>query len=281
MLDAIRRRVSVRSYADRALGPDLLARVEAVLALAGAGPFGGVPRFALIERSTARSNEKVRLGTYGFIHGNPYFVAGAIARGPRAAVDYGYVFERVVLELTALGLGTCWLGGTFSRGEFARLLTLDRGEFVPAVSPLGFAAPGKGLIERVVRWGAKANDRLPWETLFFDGPGRLPLSPEAAGVDFEVLEAVRRGPSASNKQPWRVVRTGAAMHLFLERTAGYGRLVPGVDLQALDAGIAMFHLEAASVAQGRPGRWDSGAATLAVPAGWEYVAAWRAAHREA
>ena len=43
-----------------------------------------------------------------------------------------------------------------------------------------------------------------------------------------VLEMVRRGPSASNKQPWRVVRAGERWHLYLQRTRGYGRATAGV-----------------------------------------------------
>ena len=273
MLDAIRRRVSVRTYLPDLPPEAALAQVRAALDGAGAGPFGGVPRFRLIARDDVLRDSQVRLGTYGFIRGNPLFVAGAIARGPHAEVDFGYVFEGLLLRFTGLGLGTCWLGGTFSRGQFASLLDLREGELIPAITPLGLPAPRKGLVERVVRWGATADDRLPWATLFFDGQGRAPLTPETAGADFHRLEAVRRGPSASNKQPWRVVRTPGALHLFLQRTAGYGRLVPGVDLQALDAGIALRHLVEASEALGRPGRVDTGAPAFEVP-GWQYVARW-------
>lgn len=274
MLDVIDRRVSVRTYDGRPLAADLRAEVQAVLAGAGAGVFGGVPRMILVDANEARVTEKVRLGTYGFIHGNPAFVAGAIAKGPRAEVDYGYVVEGVVLRLTALGLGTCWLGGTFSRGDFARLLAAGADETIPAVLPLGHAAPRKGLVERAVRFGARADDRLPWTSLFFDGPGRAPLDPAAAGDDGRIFEAVRRGPSASNRQPWRVVREGASLHVFLERTPGYyGRLLPGVDLQAIDLGIALCHVQAASEALGRSGRWETRPPAFDTP-GWEFGASW-------
>jgi nitroreductase len=275
MLDAIRTRTSVRTYDPRPLEPAARAEVLAVLQQAGGGPFGGVPRFALIDRDAARADEKVRLGTYGFVQGHPCFVAGCIARGPRAEVDYGHAFQGVVLHLTRLGLGTCWLGGTFSRGEFARVLRPGAGEVIPAVSPLGYAAARRGLVERVVRFGARADDRLPWSTLFFDGSSRVPLSREAAGDDADLLEAVRRGPSASNRQPWRVVREGRAFHVFLERTPGYyGRLLPGVDLQALDLGIALRHVQEASQALGRPGAWQLDPPPWPAP-GWEFGATWR------
>jgi len=274
MLDAIRRRVSVRSYADQPLSADLARHVQELLASAGAGPFGGVPRFLLVERGSAKATAKVSLGTYGFIRGNPYFVAGAIARGPHAEIDYGYVLEGVILRLTGLGLGTCWLGGTFSRSDFARLLKLGPNERVPAVTPLGFAATKKGVVERVVRWGAAADSRLAPEKLFFGPDGTTPFRPDAADARADVLEAVRLGPSASNKQPWRVVVTPEALHVFLERTPGYGRLVPGTDLQAIDAGIALRHLEAAATERGLGGRWSFERPTVTVPPTFEFVASW-------
>lgn len=274
MLDAIRRRVSVRSYSDQPLGADLAGVVQAVLAEAGAGPCGGVPRFLLVERGSAQATAKVSLGTYGFIKGNPYFVAGAIARGPRAEIDYGYVLEGVILHLTRLGLGTCWLGGTFSRGDYARLLKLAPGEFVPAVTPLGFAAAQKGVVERVVRWGAAADSRLAPDKLFFEADGRTPFRPDAVDPRADVLEAVRLGPSASNKQPWRVVVAPGSLHVYLERTPGYGRLVPGTDLQSLDAGIALRHLEEAATARGLGGSWSFERPAVTASPTFEFVASW-------
>jgi len=59
---------------------------------------------------------------------------------------------------------------------------------------------------------------------------------------------VRIAPSASNKQPWRIVKIEGAWHFFLERTKGYGdgiifKLLKLADIQRLDMGIAMCHFE--------------------------------------
>jgi len=55
-------------------------------------------------------------------------------------VDLGYCLEKVVLEVTALGLGSCWLGGTFRRSRFARRIKLADDELLPVVIPLGYPA---------------------------------------------------------------------------------------------------------------------------------------------
>ena len=93
-------------------------------------------------------------------------------------------------------------------------------------------------------------------------------------------------PSASNKQPWRVVRRGDDWHFFLQRTKGYGKGSPVfavlrlADLQRVDLGIALCHFELAAGELGLAGGWvldapDVGSLAQSV----EYIATWRAARR--
>ena len=274
MLDVIKKRRSVRKYDGQVVSGELRTKVEAILARERVGFFGGRPRFALIDRDTARAEKGVKLGTYGFIKGVRSFVAGAIAQGPGADVDYGYALEAVILELTALGLGTCWLGGTFSRAEYGQVLSLNADEYIPAVTPVGVAGDRKGAVERLVRWGAKSDSRKPWEALFYDGAPENPLTLKAAGADADLLEAIRIAPSASNKQPWRVLRDGDSLHLFLLRTPGYRKLVAATDLQKIDMGIAMCHLETAAGALNLPGGWTLDEPNLQGPLLGEYIVTW-------
>lgn len=274
MLDVIQKRISVRNYAPEKLSGGLRTRVDQVLGAVPPGFFGHSPRFALVEKSAARADAKVKLGTYGFIKGACYFIAGAVAKGENAEVDYGYALERIILEMTSLGLGTCWMGGTFSRKEYALVLNLGDGDFVPAVTPLGHPAAQRGTVERLVRWGAKADSRFPFEQLFFAEDFATPLPKSEAGTFADVLEAVRRGPSASNKQPWRIVRREDGWHLFLARTPGYAKLVRAADLQKLDMGIAMCHFESATQALKLPGKWFQANPCIAAPDFGEYVVTW-------
>lgn len=50
----------------------------------------------------------------------------------------GYVFEKIVLYITSLGLGTCWLGGSFNKADFEKAITLEEDEFIPVISPMGY-----------------------------------------------------------------------------------------------------------------------------------------------
>ena len=89
-------------------------------------------------------------------------------------------------------------------------------------------------------------------------------------------------PSATNRQPWRIVRRGDDWHFYLARTKGYGKGSPWfkllriADLQRVDLGIAMCHFELVAREAGLAGRWVVDDPGLALPGpGIEYTATWR------
>ena len=280
--EIIRARSSWRSYDGRPLGAEDRGRLEEFIAALEAGPFGGRVRLELVEASAGDRAELKKLGTYGMVRGARTFLAGAIKQRLRDMEDYGYVFERAVLFATALGLGTCWLGASFNRSGFAAKINLAEDEILPAVSPVGYVASRRTAVDAVTRFFARSKRRKPWEKLFFDGDFGRPLSREAAAPYADVLEMVRLAPSASNRQPWRVVKEAGrdVFHLFLRRTPGYDiKLinVAGGDLQRMDMGIAMCHVELSARELCVRGKWEVlEAPTVALPERTTYVATWLA-----
>lgn len=280
--EIIRERSSWRSYDGRPLEPRDRKRLEKFVAALKAGPFGGRVRLQLVEASAGDRAELKTLGTYGMVRGARTFLAGAVRQGPMDMEDYGYVFERGVLYAAALGLGTCWLGASFNRSGFAAKINLAEGEILPGVSPVGYVATRRTVVDAVTRFFARAKRRKRRGKLFFDGEFGRPLSRGKAGPYAEVLEMVRLAPSASNRQPWRIVKEEGrdVFHLFLRRTPGYNsRLinVPGGDLQRLDMGIAMCHFELAARELGLAGAWERDKAPLIGGRGRAaYVASWTA-----
>jgi nitroreductase len=264
---AIWSRTSVRTFDGTPLSADEEKTLRSSFDEAVPGPFGAAPRFLLasredIEDDASRSSSikgGVKIGTYGMIVGPPSFIAGVVAKRPFACVDFGYCLEGIVLRATELGLGTCWVGGAFGRAAVAKALNAGKGEFVPATTPVGHAAERHSLQERIVRGSARGWTRKDPAELFFevDEGGRLaPL--RGAGTWADLLEAVRIGPSASNKQPWRLVmdrRRKEALHLVMHEDQLYNNMLGEVKLQELDMGIAMRHVEVAARAVGIPGSW--------------------------
>jgi nitroreductase len=257
MIDVINRRVSVRTYSDQAIEGEKKQKMLDLMNSENKGPFGNKVRFAMVDLTEAERNETRSLGTYGFIRGAKLYVVGAVKDGLGSMEDLGYCFENMILAATGLGLGTCWLGGTFNRANFARRINVSGDEVVPAISPIGYALDKRSARERLLRRIAKSDQRKPWEELFFDGNMNTPLSRDSAGGYAEVLDCVRLGPSASNNQPWRVVKQSAqsAFHFYLKRTWGYDKFNARIDLQRVDMGIAMCHFNLAAKEIGLAGRW--------------------------
>ncbi|MBN1334487.1 MAG: nitroreductase family protein [Deltaproteobacteria bacterium] len=257
-LQAIRDRRSCRTFDGEPPAPEAVVALERAFVEASPGPFGGRVRFALAGRPEA---PRARIGTYGVVRGAVSYVAGAVERGERACIDYGYCLEGVVLRATELGLATCWLGGTFDRGAAREVLGAGPEEFCPAATPVGHPARKPGLQDRVIRMGARATTRKDPGELFFeilDDQDCRPL--EDPGAWAGVLEAVRIGPSASNRQPWRLFldrrSRPEALHLLLDEDRFYNNMLGAVKLQELDMGIAMRHVEVACAELGIPGQWQ-------------------------
>ena len=55
--------------------------------------------------------------------------------------DFGYLTESIILYATDLGLGTCWLGGSFTRSTFIERFPLAPSETMPAVVAIGYPKP--------------------------------------------------------------------------------------------------------------------------------------------
>jgi len=273
----MRRRFSCRSYEEHPLSETERQALSDFLSGLACGPFGGRPRFMLAAATTQDRSALRGLGTYGFIKGAPAFMIGAARPAAGDMEDYGYLMETAVLRAADLGLGTCWLGGTFAHSSFAAKIGLQPGEILPAVVPTGAISTRRYPPADLIRRAAGSDSRLEWRDLFFTGDFSTPLGAGQAGQFADALEMVRLGPSASNKQPWRVLRSGAAWHFFLARTPGYGEgmasMLVHADLQRIDMGIAMCHFALSTAELGLNGSWQN--IPLPPPGpGMEYTLSW-------
>ena len=277
IVEVIRRRYSCRSYEKTPLPPEMRTQLAEFCTAQTRGPFGAPVRFLLISATEEDRTALKGLGTYGFIKNPTAFIAGAVTRGPHDLEDFGYLLELLVLRATALGLGTCWLGGSFTRSSFARALALREEEVLPAVVAVGLPGERPRLVDRVIQRGAGSEHRLPWDQLFFEGEFGTPLTPTQAGPYAEALEMVRLGPSASNRQPWRVLKGDGAWHFYLQHNPGYRKqmqLVTAVDLQRVDVGIAMSHFTLTAEAAGLHGAWETRPAPTPPDPDIEYIGSW-------
>lgn len=271
--DIIRIRRSWRSYRPDPVSGQDKERIRSLLSGLGCPPFGSTVRLVLADAS-AQGMGRVK-GTYGVVTGASTFLIGVLRPSEGGYEDFGYLFESAILAMTSLGLGTCWMGGTFSRGLFADMARLEAGEVIPAISPVGLSADRRSMVDRLFVFTAGSRSRKPFSELFFLDGFESKRKNDFAGAYALPLEMVRLGPSSSNRQPWRVVMRDGSLHFYLSRTRGYALLFGEVDLQRVDMGIAMCHFELAARELGLPGSWkitDPGISPL--PPMTEYVVSW-------
>ena len=265
--DAMLKRKSVRTYTGEPVPEEIKQKLRNYIETVN-GPFNTQMQFGIIDMKEA--NPGIKLGTYGFIKGASTFICAVVKKEKRMEENLGYVFEKIILYATSLGLGTCWLGSTFKRSEFGKALGVGSDELVPVVTPVGYENEKKSLIDNITVAIAKPASRKDWSELFFDNDFTRPLGKEDAGVFQECLDMVRIAPSASNKQPWRIVRDRNVFHFFICRTPGYGKLF-NYDIQKLDLGIAMCHFELTAQQIGVSGRWDDLNPGIPCPGNTEYL----------
>jgi nitroreductase len=268
--DLIEQRFSCRTYQNKPIDPETRRCLTDFFEATRVGPMGNHARFKLVASEEGDASDLRGMGTYGFIKNPTGFIIGACRDEEMSLEDYGYLMEAIILQATDLGLGTCWLGGTFNRSRFAREIGLGDDEIIPAVTSLGYIAEDPRRVDQTIRNTAGSDRRMPWSELFFEGSFDQPLERQEAGEFALPLLMVRIGPSASNKQPWRIVKIGEAWHFYLRRTPGYpspvfNLLLSLADLQRVDMGIAMCHFDLTAKHLGLEGDWgvnDPGIALL-------------------
>jgi hypothetical protein len=174
--------------------------------------------------------------TYGLLSGVRHFlVLSGRKDDPDLEETVGYYGESLVLELTKLGLGTCWVGGSFDKKKVGALTKED--ETLVAVIAFGPVADSPAWRESVVR-GALFRKK-PDIAKFVDSDG----SHESWFIEGVTLASI--APSAMHLQPF----------VFTCREGIVGvRQTGHTPFARVDLGIAKFHFELAVP----NGRFDKG-----------------------
>jgi hypothetical protein len=147
--------------------------------------------------------------------------------------NVGYTVEKIVLKLTAMGVATCWLGGHVKEFDLKEVIGIPKDhEYIVMVS-IGYP--------------------MDEENFFRKSPEdakRKAISEFSSGSSDEIwqecLKAVRIAPSAANTQPWRFIIQDSKAHIFCEGPSNFITKKLFGDINVLDVGIALSHLEIAA-----------------------------------
>ncbi|WP_174727434.1 nitroreductase family protein [Mesobacillus harenae] len=278
-IETMRGRQSVRTYDTQNLSESDIGKITAYINEEKnlIGPFGGKGRIDFVRVNKNVTDKGIKLGTYGFIKNPNAYLVGISANDKYSLVEYAYIFHQLILYATQLGIGTCWMGGTFNRNSFEKEIQLEEKQFIPCVSPLGYPKEKQRVFDKALRYVVKADNKKGWDRLFYDSTFKVPLAKEQAGPFKIPIEMVRLGPSASNKQPWRIILSEdrQACHLYIEQTPNYsGNL--NYNMQLLDMGIAMCQFEIACRELKLAGKWQVADPNLEVlNEHTDYIASWK------
>ncbi len=145
----------------------------------------------------------------------------------------GYLGETFILECTARGFGTCWLG-IYNKKAVAAAIDMQKDETLTCITPIGIPAES---------YAARA--RKPLNKLTGLNQEQLQSLPE---WQQHALECARRAPSATNAQPWKFLVEAENIRI-MNTSSNYG-------FGKLDCGIAMLHLELGAAHGGVAGDWS-------------------------
>lgn len=272
ILETISHRESIRTYYEKPIEKKDFEKLQSFMQ-SGIEYLGDPIAFKMINTNQNKAERIKNLSAYGMIKGAQHYIVG-VAKENTSLVEFGYAFQQIVLFAESIGLGTCWLGGTFKRKTVARLLKIKKDEWIPAMMAIGYATKRPSARARLTRLTVKADMRKPFFELFYSGKNGLPLTETKSGKMAEPLEAVRLAPSASNKQPWRVVvNTTEDVEFYIKRTPNYAEKL-GYDIQLVDIGIAMWHFAAAVREKGIKGEFKPfvpDKMNVGISDRWEYI----------
>lgn len=267
--DIIRRRKSVRTYSGESLRSEDKQKLDKYLKTLE-NPFGVPVEFRFLDAKEHDLSSPVIVGTDAYI-------AAKVARVPQSEIAYGYSFEAFCLFAESLGIGTVMLAATLSRSTFEKALEVKDNEVMPVASPIGYPADKQSVREKLMRKGIKADERLPFDTLFFENSFAAGLTPENAGQFRDALEMARLAPSAGNKQPWRAVVCGDKVH-FYEKKAKAMSNNPLGDIQKVDVGIALAHFDLTLKESGISGSFIVNDPGFAADDSIEYIVTYEVMH---
>ncbi|WP_205666586.1 nitroreductase family protein [Aminipila luticellarii] len=170
--------------------------------------------------------------SYGMFSGvNNYIAMIGRSNGIHEKEKIGYYGEKLVLEATEYGLGTCWVAGTYNKD--ACVCKLGSREEIYCVIPIGYPAVKKSFKDKLIN--TVVNTKKKPVKDFFDSKNNIP------DWFLEGIKAVQSAPSAVNKQPVKFSFTDdtnetlPSVHAWITSNR-YGT-------EQIDLGIAKLHFE--------------------------------------
>lgn len=218
LLEAAKIRISRRAYIPEPLSSEKKAALQKI-----------------IDRLCERSGLNIKLmengencfslfKSYGMFSGvTTYFALAGKADDPLLHEKVGYYGEELVLEATRLGLGTCWVAGSYDKASTA--VKLDEGEILSCVISVGEIKANENLKEKFLSGIIKTKRKTPAQMSknygtapdwFKKGMECVANAPSARNTQLIVFEHTPDGVKSENTGTWtsNKIDHGIALYHF-------------------------------------------------------------------
>lgn len=237
LYEAIKKRKSIRNYSDEEIPKTKLEEIKKKINSPD-------PLYEDIKMDVhLKKREEVQEGIKGIIGGygeieSPYYLIISSEQKDGYLENIGYTLEEIVLELTKMEIGTCWIGSHKDEEELEKRINKEKKQKI--VIMIGFGYPNQ----------KSELYRDPEKIKRKDIP-ELIINHEGLENWENPLESARLAPSAMNRQPWRFLIKENELDLYIKKRSRiinkiinkFGNLEK---MNRIDAGISLKHIEIAA-----------------------------------
>ncbi|MBU3143505.1 nitroreductase family protein [Clostridium sp. CF012] len=224
MIEAIKSRKSIRNYKEESVSAEDLHKIKTIIN--DAEPlFNNIPMEVLL----IEDGEKIKATFKGLMDKYtkvkaPHYLAFTSEIVEGHLENIGFMGEEIVLKLTQLGIGTCWVGSAIKQEIFKNIVKVqDKQTYIILVA---FGYPVEELKPVTTRKRLDKNKVV-------NGVYENQYEP--------IIQSFIDAPSAANSQPWKLYIEDNKFDLYLEnRNILMKKMLK--DMNHIDMGIGLSHL---------------------------------------
>jgi nitroreductase len=259
LFESIYKRCSVRKYESEPLANGLLEQVKELT--------HSMPRLdssISMEVHIIEDGAKIQnisrgiIGSYGKFNA-PHYLVVTSEEKPWYMENVGFSLEYLVLKLTTLNLGTCWIGGFIKKSLLKDIIVIPDNHVPVIVIAFGYPLNPSEFSARNLRFNLPDEIQATPEK-YFDPTEKLVAETKRKEIDeivcgdldevwLTIMDAVRHAPSAINSQPWRFYKKDNVIHLYGVKRTKIAQTLEYIN--KIDLGIALCHLLAGAQLKGK------------------------------
>jgi len=154
LIDAIRKRKSVRKYLDKEIPQEIINTVMEAARLAPSTKNSQPWKFIIVKDNTLKKELVEACGNQKFIQEAPLVIVGCAINTfytvsgdcPSYPIDLSIALAHINLQAVELGLGACWIG-LFNQEKIKNILKIEKDAVVVCLMTLGYSREEETIVK--------------------------------------------------------------------------------------------------------------------------------------